>query len=232
VHTLLPASEEAFEGAKEERTSTLQHALRERSAPNSRLATRVLAAHLFYQAVDLEPQPDLNVDQPRSRDDDEYWIRHQDIDNDLIALLARLPRSLRLPQNLGCQHAVFVNVLIHTATLCLHKTAIRQARDHEGTDAEFTRVQGRSRMLAAAAQILAVVHLAKDLAEALKNPILDYAAYLAALVFLEDFAVAGSVQSRSNVVFLLNTLQTIGQTHAVARMLAGQLGPELDQLGI
>lgn len=234
MHTLLPASEEAFESGTEERASTLKQALRESSVTNSHLATRVLAAYFFYRAVDLDTRPVVDEDDSGGGEDDdsEYWTKQQDIGNDLLSLLVRLPPSLRLPQNSSCPHAIFINIMIHTATMCLHKTAIRNARGHEGPDAEFHTRQSRSRMFAAAAQTLAVFRLTEHLVVTLRNPIQDYAAHLAALVFLEDYALEGKTQSRSNAVFLLNTLRTARQSHAVAQMLAGQLMAEMERLGI
>ncbi|KAI9150495.1 C6 finger domain transcription factor dbaA [Paramyrothecium foliicola] len=228
VHTMLPATEEGFQNGKEEDTSTLQHSLRGEAATNSRLAVRVLASYLFYKAVDLESK----LDATDGQGEDEYWVQQQDIDGDLVALIARLPPTLRFPRNLRCQHAVFINVLIHTATMCLHKTAIRRARDHEGLDAEFIKIQGRSRVLAAASQILAVFRLASDVAEALRNPIQVYAAYIAALVFLEDFVVGGNIQSKENALFFLETLRGVSATHAVAQTLAGHLMREMNDLSI
>lgn len=232
MHTLLPASEEAFESGIEERTSTLKQALRGSTVTNSHLATRVLAAYFFYRAVDLDTRPTADEDDSGGGGDDEYWIKQQNVENDLLSALVRLPQSLRLPQNSSCPHAIFINILIHTATMCLHKTAIQKGRGHEGPDVEFRTRQSRSRMLAAAAQILAIFRLTEHLVVTLRNPIQDYAAHLAALVFLEDYALEGNTQSRSNAMFLLNTLQTVGQSHAVAQMLAGQLTAELDRLGI
>jgi hypothetical protein len=228
VRTLLPASEEAYESGLEECTSTLQQAVQQRSALTSRLAARVLAAHLFHRAIDLDSQPD----DAGSMEEGVYWTQYQSIDNDLAALLIRLPEGLRLPRNFGCQQAVLVNVLIHAATMCLHKTATRKARDDKCPDANFALMSGRSRMLAAAAQILAIVRLVNDTPMALVNPIEDYVVYLAALVFLEDFALGGSLQSKGNLVFLLDTLRAVGQCYLVPRTLADQLQLDLERLGM
>ncbi|KAK4172607.1 putative binuclear zinc transcription factor [Triangularia setosa] len=239
VHTLLPMPEEAFtRGANEmpeEHTTTLRQALRERSSPASRLGARALAAHLFYRAVDLEA---IESQSNAQGDNNQvsYWAQQQEVGNDLLALLVSLPGGLRLPANIGCQDAIFVNILIHTALMCLHKTAIRKAAEDGGRGAEagFIKAQGRSKLLAAAAQVIAIIRSIKeeDLTEALKNPIQSYAAYIASLVFLEDFAVTNFDGSSSNVVFLLDILQRFSHTHPVARMLAGQLGQELGRLGL
>ncbi|KAK3903292.1 putative binuclear zinc transcription factor [Staphylotrichum tortipilum] len=230
VHTLLPASEESFESSHEQPpTPTLHSALHSPFPlhPHSRLAARVLAAHLFHRAADLDPSSSSST--PES-----YWTAHQDLDASLTSLLGRLPPSLRLPANLACQHALLVNILLHTATLCLFKTALRHAGSSKpDPSADFARAQGRGRMLAAASQIAAVLRVAGGEGEVLRNPIVDYAAYLAGLVFLEDWAVTGSAGSKVAVAGLLGVLRA-GEERGlvVAGMVAGQLGAEMERLGI
>lgn len=223
--TLLPASEEAFNSGAEERTSTLQGALRGRSTVHSPLATRVLTAALYYRAVNLESLPSPTKGRSKS-EEDEYWSQHQDIADDLASILDRVP------QGSGYRHAAFIRILIHTATMHLHKTAMARARRSERPDASLIASQSKSGIFAAAAQILSVFRSTRDLTVALKNPIQDYAAYIASLVFLEDFAMTGDPQSRSSVVFFLDMLQTLGQGNAVARMLAAQLSAESGRVGI
>ncbi|VBB74009.1 Putative binuclear zinc transcription factor [Podospora comata] len=239
VHTLLPKPEEAFtsggEEMPQEHTNTLHQALRERLPPVSRLGARALAAHLFYRAVDLETT-ETRPEAQGEHNLESYWAQQQDVGNDLLALLISLPRDLRLPANIGCQDTIFIHVLIHTALMCLHKTAIRKAAEDggRGTEASFVKAQGRSNLLAAAAQVIAIIRSIReeDLTEALKNPIQGYATYIASLVFLEDFALTRFEGSRANVVYLFDMLQRFSQTHPVARMLAGQLGHELERLEV
>lgn len=177
---MLPASEEAFESGSEERTSTLKQALGGSTVLNSHLATRVLAAYFFSRAADLDTQPTTDDGYSGGGEDDEYWVKQQDVENDLLSAVVRLQPNLRLPQNPSCPHAIFINILIHTATMCRHKSAIRKARGREGPDDEFHRRQGRSGMFAAAAQILAIFRLTENLVVTLRNPIQDYAAQMLA----------------------------------------------------
>ncbi|KAK4674775.1 hypothetical protein QC763_123570 [Podospora pseudopauciseta] len=162
VHTLLPKPEEAFtsggEETPQEHTNTLHQALRERSPPVSRLGARVLAAHLFYRAMDLETtesQPEAQAEHNL----ESYWARQQDVGNDLLALPISLPRDLRLPASIGCQDTIYIHVLVHTALMCLHKTALRKAAEDggQGAEASFVKAQGRSNLLAAAAQVIAII---------------------------------------------------------------------------
>lgn len=232
MYTPLPASEEAFESGQQEEPITLQEMLRGHEAIKSSLAARVLAAHLYYQVTDSSTQ---HVDAGAAPSSDEYWTQHRVMENALMSLMVRLPPHLQLPQSSHRHEAVFTNILIHTATACLHKTAVQRTRsDSSDLACEFHRRQSRGRMRAAAAETLAVFRLAERLLAGVRNPIQDYAAYVAALVFLEDFAVEQSADSQDGLAFLLQALQTDGghEGHEVRRMLAGQLGAELARLGI
>ncbi|KAJ4236983.1 hypothetical protein NW759_000107 [Fusarium solani] len=227
VFTLLPASEEAFQNGSPEPASTLREALRKIDITPSTYGARVMAASLFYQASKTAPQPNSD-----NLDDGEYCKQLQGIDHGLSALADMLPANLQLPQNSSCQHAVFVNVLIHTATMCLHKTAAQKAKCLQGPEAELLTRESHNRMFAAAAKVLDVFQHTRDLVMALQNPIQDYTAYIAALVFLQDFSVGRSEQSKCDALFLFGILQTAGEIHAVARMLSVQLGAQLEDCGI
>lgn len=227
VFTLLPASEEAFQNGTPEPTTTLRDALRKIDTTPSTYGARVMAASLFYQASKTAPQPNSD-----SQEDDEYCQRLQGIDHGLSALADMLPANLQLPQNSACQHAVFVNILIHTATMCLHKTAAQKAKCLQGPEAELLARESHNRMFAAAVKVLDVFQHTRDLVMALQNPIQDYTAYIAALVFLQDFSVGRSVQSKCDALFLFGILRTAGEIHAVARMLSVQLGAQLENCGI
>lgn len=199
--------------------------------PQSRLATLVVASHLYYRAIELESRLTFDDDYPSSMEDGEFWNQQQEIDNSLVLVLLQLPQNLRLPRNSNSQVAVFINVLLHTAVMCLHKTAVRKSHSFEGLDAEYMRRQSQSRMLAAAGHVLATLRLSQDLVIATRNPIQDYAAYIAALMFMEDFAVSGNTESRESVTFLLDILR-LSVPNPVAKMLAGQLAAKAESLGI
>lgn len=223
--------EDAFDQEREEPTISLQYALREKKMPRSRLATLVVASHLYYRAVELESRLVLDNDHPSSMEDVKFWSQQHNIDNDLVSLLLQLPQNLRLPRNSNSQSAVFINVLLHSAVMCLHKTAVRKSHGCQALGAEFMRSQSQSRMLAAAGHVLATLRLSQELVNATRNPIRDYAAYIAALMFMEDFSVSGNMESRKSVNILLNILR-LSVPNPVAKMLAGQLAAKAESLGI
>lgn len=232
IYTFLPVSDESFEHEREEPATTIQEALQPHSPLRSSLATRILAAYAFSQASALNSQANGYPNPARNSANGEYWSKQREIENGLLSLIVRLPPCLQLPQSSACHQAIFVNIMIHTAIMVLHKTAIQQARGQEGFEAEYHRRESRSRMLAAAAQVLAVFRLTEDIMAVVKNPIQDYSAYIAAVVFLEDVVTEGNVQSKNNLSFLLKVLRTVGQHHAVGSMLAAQLTAQLEGLDI
>ncbi|KAH8593906.1 hypothetical protein B0O99DRAFT_662465 [Bisporella sp. PMI_857] len=228
IYTLLPASEEAFDTGVEERTCSLTTVLHQGNRSYSSFAGRVLAAHMFHRTLEHISQsfPD---DSPQDIKNGPYWKRHRGIDNDLAAMLMFLPSNLQLPRSSWCQNAVFVNVNILTAVICFHRAALSKIR--QLTLPEYLILQSRDRLLPAAEGILNIFRMITDLDTALKNPLMAFSAYIAALVFLEDFIRDQSHQSEDSLQFILHIMVTIGKTNAVVRSLAIQLAIDMKQGG-
>lgn len=162
-------------------------------------------------------------------------------------MILMLPESLRLPAAFRCQHAVFVNILTHVAIICLHQSAIRRVQiesDHNDHPEPVTSgaspsaaatavLQSRDRMLAAAKEIQHIFGIVQDLEMALRNPMQDFAAYTAALVFLERLAEGREdAASRSSVIFLLDVLNIAGQTNPSAKVFAARLTADLERCSV
>lgn len=239
----MPASEEAFKAGKEEDTTRLQEALQNCQIVPSAFGARVLAVSLFYRAVKLETQTcaprDDKDDEDEGRmtsgteiDGDGYSCLHQSIEEDMAAFLRLLPEYLRLPQGYRRQDAVFINLIIQMAILCLHKTAVKAVRGYSSPVADFVRRKSQSRAVTAATEILSILQLIENIPMALQSPIQDFAVYTAALVFLEDFASWGSISSRRSLNTLYKLLEVNTQTHQVASLLATQLREESESLNI
>lgn len=183
-------------------------------------------------------------------DEDEishYWSRFRRLDYDLNSIFLMLPETLRLPAAFSCQHAVFVNVLAHVAIICLHQPEMRRVRaesDHShhpetsapATDpslAPTTLRQSRDRMLTAAQEIQHIFSISQNLEMALRNMMQDFAAYTAALVFLERLtADHGDAACRSSVAFLLDVLNIAGQANPSAKVFAARLAADLDRFSV
>ncbi|KAL2688941.1 hypothetical protein Neosp_002991 [[Neocosmospora] mangrovei] len=230
IQTLLPASDDAFTSGIKEETKTFQDALSQPGPGCSPLAFRCLVAHLFYLSLKTMPVAHGEGD---VEEDQDSWLSHYDeIDGRLALMLTQLPERLRLPQASRCQQAVFVNILIHEATICLHKSILKRAQHTPGLIPEPVIRRSQSRMMTAAEEILSIFRLGLDLKIALRNPIMNFAAYTAALVFLEQAADEQSTESRRNVNFFIDVLDGISHTHPAARELAAQLAANARAAGI
>ncbi|RTE68434.1 hypothetical protein BHE90_017188 [Fusarium euwallaceae] len=230
IQTLLPTSEDAFTSGIEEETKTFQDALRQPGPGCSPLAFRALAAHLFY--LSLKTMPSAHGEGDAEENQDSWLNQYDEIDSRLALLLTQLPERLRLPQASRCQQAVFVNILIHEASICLHKSILERAQHTRGLIPEPVIRRSQSRMMTAAEEILSIFRLRLDLKIALRNPILNFAAYTAGLVFLERAADGQSAESQRNVNFIINVLDGISHTHPAARELAAQLAANARAAGI
>lgn len=194
----------------------------------SSFAGRVIAAHLFYHT--LEHTFQVNSDYDLDFGSDPFWERHRDFDNDLAIMLVLLPENLRLPVSFRCQNAMFVNIMIHTANICLHKAALWRGLSQ--TMPDYMERQYQNRLLPAAEEILSILKMTTDVYTALLSPFMNFSAYMAAVVFLEDVLEENSSQSEDNLEFMLQVMVTVGKTNAVTRCLAKQLAEEMVQHGI
>jgi hypothetical protein len=99
-----------------------------------------------------------------------YWKADRGIDNDLPAMLMFMLNNIRLPRSFRCQNALFVNVNIHTAIICLHRAALLRMR--QLSLPEYLMLQSRVRLLPAAEGILNIFRMITDLESARKNPLM------------------------------------------------------------
>lgn len=225
----MPASEDAFQQGREEATVFFTSDMDQTGREYSSFAGRVLAARLIYRTTQHTSR-NLAEENPGDFKNGEFWRRHRAIDNDLVMMRASLPLDLQLSRNFRCQNAIFVNALICTSVICLHRAALSKM-DLLEAPAHMIH-QSQTRLIAAAEEVISILKITDDLHTALQNPILDFSTYMAAVVFLEDFTAENSDQSKDNLVFLLNVTITMGKSHPVVRLLAYQLAMDMRQSGI
>ncbi|KAH6682209.1 binuclear zinc transcription factor [Plectosphaerella plurivora] len=232
ISTRLPSSDAAFELGFEETTSTLMTALNQSEPIYSPFAGRVLAASLFHEAFQHSNRLVSNeeLDDPRTSP---YWKRHREIDNDLAILIQTLPDGLRLPKQIRCQNAIFVNAIIQTAIICLHRAALSKLKTsglHEGMVRS-----SRSRLDCAAEAILDTFRMMSDTNENLKNTILVHSVYVASQVFLDDSSYPEENHLRQdNLDFILRiiTLSAKAMNNPVTGSLAVQIALEMRIRGL
>lgn len=227
IHTLLPSSDEAYESGCEEKASLLVDALHHGEGYSS-FAGRVIAAHLFYHTLEHTFQVNSHYDLDFGSDP--FWERHRDFDNDIAIMLVLLPKNLRLPGGFRSQNAVFVNAMLHAANICLHKAALWRVLSQSVPD--YMERQYQNRLLPAAEEILSILKMTPDIYTTLLSPLINFSAYMAAVVFLEDVLDENSSQSEDNLEFMLQAMVAVGKTNPVTRSLAKQLVEEMAQHGI
>ena len=76
----------------------------------------------------------LHRPEPNDRPEDpihgEFWKRHRAMDNILSNIAMFLPDHLRLPAGIKDANICFLNLNIHTSTICLHQAAILKAEKY------------------------------------------------------------------------------------------------------
>ena len=125
----------------------------------SSFAGVVLMACLFGRNLTHLHRPD-----PNDQDDDvqgEFWKRHRNMDNILLNTSLSLPPHLRLPAGVRDANIVFLNMNIHTSTICLHQAAIFKAERNNLPEAMIDK--SRTRCILAAAEIANIMRLASHL---------------------------------------------------------------------
>jgi hypothetical protein len=154
VMTSLPSDEESYELSKPAKTMSLNEALVPDGAPNlSGYGGVILMACLFGRNLTHLHRPEVN-----DADDDlngEFWKRHRNMDNILLNTALAIPDSLRLPSGLNDPNIVFLNMCIHTSTICLHQAAIFKA-DKNRMPARIS-AESKVRCITAAAEIASIM---------------------------------------------------------------------------
>ena len=126
ILTSLPAEEADYELSKPSKTISLPEALLPSGAPQlSSFAGVVLMACLFGRNLTHlhRPSPDDNDSDLNGA----FWKRHREMDNILLNTALALPDALRLPSGLNDANIIWMNMNIHTSTICLHQAAIFKA---------------------------------------------------------------------------------------------------------
>ena len=155
--TNLPSTDEAFDHSKTQTTMSLADAMTADGASSiSSFAGVVLMASLFGRNLLHLHRPELN-DHPEDLANGEFWRRHRTMDTILVNTSMFLPDHLRLPGGVRDANVVFLNMNIHTSTICLHQAAILKAEKNK-IDPILIR-QSTERCLIAAGEIISIMRL-------------------------------------------------------------------------
>ena len=230
ILTNLPVEEPAFEMSKPQKTMSLNDALEPTGAHRlSSYGGVILMASLFGRNLTHLHRPG-----PDDRDDDmngELWKRHRSMDNILSHTALALPDALRLPHGLNNPNIVFLNMNIHTSTICLHQAAIFKA-DKNRMPARLS-AESKVRCITAAAEIASIMRTISHLDLAAMNPFISFCLYVAARVFVQYLkSRPKDNQVRTSLQFLLAAMHAIKRKNPLTESFLVQLDVDLEGAGL
>lgn len=225
---MLPVSDENFRLGLEQPSVTLQQTLRDGSVEYSHLACRVLSSQLFHECLEhiFQRFPDDNGDFSK----DEFWKRHHSLNNRLAVMFMVLPDGLRCPEHIDNHDAVFISLKLHTATVCICRAEVAEIKKTDKDSHQLHSITTRS--LTAAQEIYTTVALIGDVDAFFQNPFVGFAAFMAALVFLEDYATSHNGQSEERLDALMNFMVLISKRNPGTASLTVQLAQEMQRLEV
>lgn len=190
----------------------------------------MLVAHLYHECLDhtFKTYPDDGI--ADALGESEFMRNHQRLENRLELMFGVLPNHLRISERFESQAPVFVNLSLHTATISLYRYFTARARRNKLdmrliSDAE-------TRMLESAGGIFSIVAHVGDIGTVFTNPLVAFAAFMAAMVFLDDYSRSRSAQSEVYLKSLMDLVVLMAENNPVTSSLAVQLAQELDRAGI
>lgn len=230
ILTDLPASDEAFEMSKPERTTSLADSMSPTGASKlSAFGGIVLMACLFGRNLIHLHRPDAD-----DRDNDlngEFWKRHRNMDNILLNTSLSMPAHLKLPNGLSNPNIVFTNMNIHTSTICLHQAAIYKA-DKNHLPASIS-AESKVRCITAANEIASVMRMISHMDLSSMNPFISFCLYVAARVFVQYLkSRPDDSQSGDSLRFLLSAMNALKRKNPLTESFLVQLDVDLEGLGM
>ncbi|KFA50085.1 hypothetical protein S40293_08606 [Stachybotrys chartarum IBT 40293] len=222
IQTRLPVSTDAFLHGIPEPSLTLKQALKQEMHGLCTSACRMVAVHLFSECFHFSRGGDDDDDA-----DESDWKRLEQLDNSLTNALSTLPHNLRCPENMENVDAVFINLQLHTALICIYRAATTRSRMSMGGLPHIY-----DRVWASAVQIVMMVALVADIHTTFRNPLISFAAYIAASFFMTDFLASGSLRSEQNLTALMDVMIDVGKNNAFTASLAIRLAQALTRSGV
>lgn len=230
ILTNLPASEDAFNRSKPEQTGQLSDILNGLGTDTiSSFSGVILLATLYGRNL-------THLHRPNDDDNDHdlsgaFWRRHRQLDNILLNISLSMPAAIRLPAAMSDANAIFVNMNIHTAAICLHQAAIFKADKHR-LPAQIS-AESKRRCIVAADQITNIMKMISHIDLSLMNPFLAFCLYVAARVFVQYLKSRKDDQTvMSALNFLLSAMQALKVKNPLTESFLVQLDVDLEGSGL
>ncbi|GKT46706.1 citrinin biosynthesis transcriptional activator ctnR [Colletotrichum spaethianum] len=231
ISTHLPSSEEAFNSAREETTSTLSEAFK--GASYSTFAGAVVTCHIFNKLLKHVHWERPN-DRPMDVEYGEFWNRHRDIDNMLSSAFMFLPERFRLPQSMRDPTAVHMNLNLHASVICLHHAAIDRIEKHKLPD--NLKAASQLRLRTAAEEVVSIVKLTSHMNSGYKSPMVALSLYSAASVYVYsakcDPEAGISPVDLQNLNFIITAMEAIGRKHVITQAFLQQIFMDVERNGL
>ncbi|KAL8865360.1 MAG: hypothetical protein Q9198_009359 [Flavoplaca austrocitrina] len=230
IRSNLPANEQNYEQSNEQASIPLSGSITLEGAANlSPFAGIVFMAHIFGRNLTHLHQPGSN-----ERDDDlqgDFWKRHRALDNTLLHTSLSLPPHLRLPAGVRDVNVVFINMSIHTSTICLHQAAMFKADQNKLPQSIID--QSSTRCLLAATEITNIMRLICHLDSRGMNPFMAFCLYVASRVFVHLLKKSPDASEiRSSLEFLIAAMQQFRKVSPLSESFLMQLGLDSEGTGI
>ncbi|MCJ1418011.1 hypothetical protein MMC32_004356 [Xylographa parallela] len=231
ILTKLPSNEDAFEQSRAQATLSLSESMTSEGASSlSPYAAVVVLATLFGRNLTHLHRPEAN-DGPEDPANGEFWKRHRAMDNILTNIAMFLPEHLRLPEGVRDANIVFVNLNLHTSTICLHQAAILKAERYQ-LGIEMVK-QSTDRCFLAASEIISIMRLITHIDIGSMNPFMSFCLYVAARIYIHSYKKQPEdMLTRSNLEFLLNAMQAQRKKNPLSESFLVQLMVDLDGCGV
>ncbi|KAI9728704.1 MAG: hypothetical protein M1828_002810 [Chrysothrix sp. TS-e1954] len=229
ILTNLPAPDDAFQNSRPVKTKSLQEALTSIDGNLGSLAGCVLLATLFGRNLTHlhRPEPDDNDHDLNGK----FWQRHRAIDSILLNIKLTLPEHLRLPLGIHDPNVIFLNMCIHTSSICLHQAAIFKAEKHSMPP----NIAGESKMrcVVAATEITAIMRTISHMDIVSVNPFISFCLYVAARVFVQFLkARPNEQQVNTSLQFLLSVMHVMVRKNPLTESFLAQLELDMESSGV
>ncbi|KAK1637326.1 hypothetical protein BDP81DRAFT_222423 [Colletotrichum phormii] len=231
ITTHLPSSEEAFNSAREEETSTLPEAFQ--GASYSTFAGAVIMCYIFNMLLKHVHWERPN-DRPADVEYGEFWKRHRDIDNMLSSAFMFLPERFRLPQSMRDPTSVHTNLNLHASVICLHHAAIDRIERNKLP--EQLKAASELRLRTAAEEVVSIIKLTSHMNSGYKSPMVALSLYSAASVYVYtakcNLDTGFSTADLQNLKFIINAMEAIGRRHIITQAFLQQIFMDIERNGL
>ena len=203
-----------------ETSITLKQALKQDLWGLSTSACRVVAVHLFHDCFSFTRGGDEDIDS-------DGWAELQKLDSSITNAFETLPFHLRCPENMHNLDAVFINLQLHTALICIHSAITTRSHLSMSALPDIHR-----RVSLSAVQIVTIVAMVGDINTVFRNPLISFATYIAGQFFLTDFLASGNTESEQKLLALMELMIDVGKTNSFTASLAMRLAVALRTSGV